>query len=90
MGGDVQQSRVGLQFTFSGNSPVAFSAAAALSFADTIPITLPRSSTKAPPEFPGCRGTLIWKKRGSPEALGNDQLEVMVLLKRELDFLFSL
>jgi hypothetical protein len=27
--------------------------------ADTMPITLPRSSTSAPPELPVCTGTLI-------------------------------
>ena len=37
-----------------------------------MPTTLPRSSTSAPPELPGCTGTLIWYSSGSsciPERL---------------------
>jgi hypothetical protein len=33
----------------------------ASNLAETMPTTLPCSSTSAPPEFPGCTGTLIWK-----------------------------
>ncbi len=43
-------------------------AARALNLADTTPTTLPRSSTNAPPELPGCTGTLIWKYRASSPA----------------------
>jgi len=40
-------------------SGLAASAARALNLADTTPTTLPRSSTNAPLELPGCTGALI-------------------------------
>ncbi len=44
------------------------------------PTTLPRSSTNAPPELPGCTGTLIWKKRGSSLAPDNDAISRLASL----------
>ena len=62
--------------TFSGKAPLVGRAARALNLADTTPTTLPRSSTNAPPELPGCTGTLIWKYRASSPAPDSDGAEM--------------
>src|SRR5262245_5746872 len=55
-------------------------AARALNLADTTPTTLPRSSTNAPPELPGCTGTLIWKYRASSCAPERDATSPLACL----------
>src|SRR6266568_1760432 len=65
---------------FSGSAPLDFKATAASSLADTTPTTLPRSSTNAPPELPGCTGTLIWKYRASSPAPESDAISPLASL----------
>jgi len=47
------------KFTFCGISPVNLAVFIALSFAVTIPTTLPAKSKSGPPLFPGCTGAVI-------------------------------
>ena len=68
----------------SGSDPVAASAADASSLAATMPTTLPRASTSAPPELPGCTGRLIWKYRGSSAAPASDAISPVVAVRQHL------